>query len=171
MCHYTKLVVLSIGANRLEGQIPRQFSTLTKMKLLSSGVNNLFGTIPPWIGNCSSVFRMSLAKNNFQGSIPTAFGRLSKLKVFTVYDNYLTEIDLSQNNLTGKLLDDLGSLKDLVILNFDDNILGSGKVDDLSFINFLANCTGLSMLGIAGNHFGGVLPSSISYLSNQYSQA
>ncbi|XP_065624253.1 probable LRR receptor-like serine/threonine-protein kinase At3g47570 [Quercus suber] len=40
---------------------------------------------------------------------------------------------------------------------------------DLSFLNFLANCTSLEFLALLCNNFGGVLPSSIANLSTQLS--
>ena len=61
----------------------------------------------------------------------------------------------------------LASLRGLVYLRFNENRLGNGKVGDLNFLNYLANCTSLEVLTLDFNQFGGILPNSIANLSLQ----
>jgi len=75
-------------------------------------------------------------------------------------------LDFPENGLTGTVPRNLASLRGLVRLG---NRLGNGKVGDLNFLDFLANCTSLKVLGLGRNPFGGVLPSSIANLSSQLS--
>jgi hypothetical protein len=51
--------------------------------------------------------------------------------------------DFGNNDLTGTVPQNLASLQGLVKLNFYNNRLGNGKVGDLNFLDFLANCTSL----------------------------
>jgi Leucine-rich repeat (LRR) protein len=75
-------------------------------------------------------------------------------------------LDFPKNGLTRTVPRNLASLRGLVRLG---NRLGNGKVGDLNFLGFLANCTSLKVLGPGRNQFGGVLPSSIANLSSQLS--
>ncbi|KAJ6993012.1 hypothetical protein NC653_016211 [Populus alba x Populus x berolinensis] len=52
----------------------------------------------------------------------------------------LEVLDFAQNGLIGTIPKNLGWLNSLVRLNFDQNNLGNGDVDDLSFPISLANC-------------------------------
>jgi Leucine-rich repeat (LRR) protein len=79
----------------------------------------------------------------------------------------LSQLDFSSNDLSGTVPQNLASLQGLVRLSFEANRLGNGKDGDLNFLKFLANCTSLEFLGLDGNYFGGVLPSSIANLSTK----
>ncbi|XP_019053903.1 PREDICTED: probable LRR receptor-like serine/threonine-protein kinase At4g36180 [Nelumbo nucifera] len=68
--------------NKLIGQIP-SFGILTKLELLYLNENSLSRVIPPEIGTCSSLKELLLQKNQLEGKI--------------------TNISLSQNNLSGEL--------------------------------------------------------------------
>ncbi|KGN58770.1 putative receptor-like protein kinase At3g47110 [Cucumis sativus] len=156
--HLRRLEFFAITANYLTGTVPLSLYNITSLTLMSLTANRLQGTLPPNIGYTLPNLQIFVGGgNNFTGSIPTSFANISGLR----------ELDLPSNSFVGMLPNDLGSLKDLERLNFEDNILGTGRVGDLNFISSLANCTSLKVLGLSWNHFGGVLPSSIGNLSSQ----
>ncbi|XP_043700229.1 probable LRR receptor-like serine/threonine-protein kinase At3g47570 [Telopea speciosissima] len=103
-------------------------------------------------GNMLSVF-----DNRFHGPIPISISNLSKLE----------ELYTGGNSLYGKVIVHFGGLSSLTRLLFASNHLGRGEVDDLNFVNTLTNCSGLTLLGLSDNGFGGVLPKSIANLSTQ----
>ncbi|KAJ7950157.1 putative Receptor-kinase [Quillaja saponaria] len=186
LSHCTELRKLQVSNNILIGQIPDQLKSLRKLVFLGLGHNNLTGKIPTWLGNFSAMYTVSLTMNNFEGSIPNELGHLSNLRKLQLYGNSLSVnnftgsipaslsnasrlqvLDFAENGLSGTLPENLGSLQNLIRLNFDVNRLGSWKAGDLSFITSLNNCTALEVLGLAENQFGGEFPSSIANLSTQ----
>ncbi|CAN6715550.1 unnamed protein product [Malus baccata var. baccata] len=182
MSHCTQLRVFDLVSNKIIGSIPHQLSSWLSLTVLHITSNNLSGTIPGWIGNFSSLRSLNLGSNNFQGSIPNELGHITTLKIFAVWENNLSGnipvslsnasrlqvIDFAFNEFTGTIPgESLGSLRSLIILNFAVNRLGNGKLGDMSFLNFLTNCTSLQELGLSYNRFGGEIPRSIANLSTQ----
>ncbi|XP_038904390.1 putative receptor-like protein kinase At3g47110 [Benincasa hispida] len=168
--------------NHFEGKIPSEVGRLSRLKFFAVDANYLTGTVPLSLFNITSLTQLSLTQNKFHGNLPQNIGStLPNLQFFYGGINYfrgpiptsfvnasrLRVLDISQNNITGMIPDGLGSLRDLELLNFVNNKLGTGKVGDLNFINSLTNCTSLKILGLAVNRFGGPLPSSIANLSTQ----
>nr|GMD50678.1 probable LRR receptor-like serine/threonine-protein kinase At3g47570 [Ipomoea batatas] len=95
------------------------------------------------------------AANKFHGTIPISLPNASKLQIFEV----------SQNYLVGKVSDNIGRLKDLLVLNLWHNLFGSNDpLNDLAFITSLSNCTNLNYFAIAINKFEGIIPSEIGEL-------
>ncbi|XP_023539713.1 putative receptor-like protein kinase At3g47110 [Cucurbita pepo subsp. pepo] len=181
--NFSSMLRLSFAKNNFQGDIPNGVGRLHRLKFFTVYGNYFTGSVPLSIYNITSLNYFSVTQNRLQVLVPPNNGfSLPNLQIFygainnfngpipTFFANAssLQEIDLSENNFTGKIPEDLGNLNDLVLLNFDDNRLGTGKVGDLSFISSLTNCTSLSILGAAGNHFGGVLPPSITNLSDQF---
>ncbi|RXH81851.1 hypothetical protein DVH24_036192 [Malus domestica] len=173
MSHCTQLRVFHLDSNKIIGSIPHQ--------LIQD--NNLSGMLPSSIYNISSIYKFSVAKNqvrgkllpnlgillpnlivflcainNFTGNIPVSLSNASRLQV----------IDFGSNDFTGTIPgESLGSLRSLIMLDFAANRLGNGKLGDMSFLNFLTNCTSLQILSISYNRFGGEIPRSIGNLSTQ----
>jgi Leucine-rich repeat (LRR) protein len=181
--NFSSLYRLFLFRNNLEGSIPSELGRLSSLGAFVLSANNLSGTIPPLIYNISSIYYFVVAANKLYGSLPPDVGlTLPDLEIFLGGLNSFTgpipeslpnasrlsELDFAENNgLTGTVPQNLARLRALVSLNFEGNRLGNGKVGDLNFIGFLANCTSLENLGLGGNQFGGVLPSSIANLSSQ----
>ncbi|KAK3226165.1 hypothetical protein Dsin_006027 [Dipteronia sinensis] len=94
----------------------------------------------------------------FMGSIPVSLAKASKFQI----------VDFAIKGLTGSIAGDLERLQGLGRLNFDDNRLGRGDIDDLNFLIFLANCTSvevllgnlinLTFLGLEENYSSGSVP-------------
>ncbi|KAM3707312.1 hypothetical protein ACJW31_02G015100 [Castanea mollissima] len=180
--NFSSLSVLSLSWNYFQGRIPSGLGRLSRMGFFRLSENNLSGTIPHQLYNISSIYFFSVSANQLHGSLPIDVGfTLPNLHRFLGGANYFTGpipesfsnasqllvLDLVENGLTGTVPQNLANLQDLYRLNLGDNSLGKGKVGDLSFLNFFANCSSLEILGLYRNNFGGVLPSSIANLSTQ----
>jgi Leucine-rich repeat (LRR) protein len=180
--NFSSLNSLFLLLNNLQGSIPSELGRLSGLGIFQLYGNNLSGTIPPLIYNISSIYYFSVTQNQLHGSLPPDVGlTLPNLEIFLGAINSFTGpipeslsnasrlsvLDFSANGLTGTVPQNLASLRGLVKLNFERNRLGNGKLGDLSFLSFLANCTSLEALGLALNQFGGELPSSIANLSSQ----
>ncbi|XWS43830.1 hypothetical protein CRYUN_Cryun16bG0138100 [Craigia yunnanensis] len=176
----SSLSVLSLARNNLQGIIPDELGRLSGLGYFELSGNYLSGIVPASIYNISSIYFFHVTQNQLQGHLPPDVGlTLPNLQVFAgAVNNFkgpipvslsnasrLQKIDFAENGLTGTIPRNLGSLGDLIRLNFDDNRLGTGKIGDLSFFDSLTNLSMLEVLGLAGNHFGGELPSSIANLS------
>ncbi|XP_050241887.1 probable LRR receptor-like serine/threonine-protein kinase At3g47570, partial [Quercus robur] len=180
--NFSSLYGLGLSRNNFQGSIPSELGRLPGYGLFQLSQNYLSGTIPPLIFNISSILFFSITQNQLHGSLPIDVGlTLPNLQIFYGSSNnfigpipvslsdasQLEVLDLPKNSLTGTVPKNLGSLQGLVTLYFEANSLGYGKDGDLKFLNFLSNCTGLEILGLAVNYFGGLLPSSIANLSTQ----
>ncbi|KAL6146176.1 hypothetical protein ACLB2K_056859 [Fragaria x ananassa] len=157
--HCTQLRELHVVSNELTGSIPDQLSSLLNSTHLWLQENQLHGELPQDVGNTLpnlEVFAGGV--NKFTGSLPASLSNASRLQF----------LDFAENGLTGKFpVENLGRLKWLIRVNFDDNSLGSGKAGDLTSLGFLANCTNLEVLSFSRNRLGGELPESIANLSTQ----
>ncbi|KAI8540156.1 hypothetical protein RHMOL_Rhmol09G0240300 [Rhododendron molle] len=175
----SSLTTLYASENNFTGNIPHTLGRLNKLEQLVIGMNKLVGTIPSSIFNLSRMTHILLSNNQFQGSLPSDLGiTLPNLRLLEVAVNSFTgsipislsnatklyEIAFIHNDFTGKV-PNLEKLRDLKRFGIDDNHLGTGEADDLSFLSSLTNATKLSIIYLGENNFGGVLPESISNLS------
>ncbi|KAJ0987966.1 hypothetical protein J5N97_006322 [Dioscorea zingiberensis] len=78
-------------------------------------------------------------------------------------------IDLSTNKFSGTVPPVFGGMNALFILNLEVNQFQASDAKDLSFIDSLVNCSTLSILSIADNDLGGVLPLSLANFSKELS--
>ncbi|XP_048231437.1 probable LRR receptor-like serine/threonine-protein kinase At3g47570 isoform X1 [Ricinus communis] len=143
------LKVLHLFGNKLSGTIPSSLGNLTMLLTLSFYDNNLQGRIPSSLAECENLMVLDLAKNNLSGSIPLQVFGLSSLSI---------ALDLSANHFTGVIPMEVGNLKDLEQLGISDNML-SGRIPDS-----LGSCIKLEVLALQGNFFDGLVPSSLSSL-------
>ncbi|XP_060200577.1 probable LRR receptor-like serine/threonine-protein kinase At3g47570 [Lycium barbarum] len=178
--NFSSLKSLSLGGNNFHGRIPDVFSGLKNLELLELGQNNLSGTVPSSIFNLSSLQMLQLEFNQLEGQFPSDIAfTLPRLVRVNLVDNRLTGrlppsisnatkikfLAVDNNDLTGNV-PFLGSLNDLYWLGPSVNHFGKGKLEDLSFMSSLQNCTALKYLLLQNNNFGGILPSYMGNLSN-----
>jgi Leucine-rich repeat (LRR) protein len=179
--NFLSLEILYLSSNNIGGSIPTALGQLMNLTTLALGVNQLSGTIPPSIFNLSSITILDVVANQIQGSLPWDLGiTLPNLKVFSVAMNKfiagsippsisnasnLENLNFGVNKFTGNMpsFEKLHRLQDFSI---SSNHLGSGGIDDLSFLCSLTNATSLERLTIDANNFGGLLPECISNLSS-----
>ncbi|CAN1347043.1 Probable LRR receptor-like serine/threonine-protein kinase At3g47570 [Linum perenne] len=157
------LVKFHVAYNGLEGELPWQMGSMNMLQFLIVAGNNLRGIIPPSYGNLSSLqmfaaadnhLSLSVALNGFTGSIPPSLSNASNLIEFQMQDN----------NFTGSM-PSMGSSRNLMRFFIQNNSLGTGLADDLSFISSLTNASSLVFIDIADNNFGGTIPEHIGNLA------
>ncbi|KAI3705407.1 hypothetical protein L1987_75644 [Smallanthus sonchifolius] len=87
-------------------------------------LNMLEGVIPSSLGNCHNLFELNLNNNKLKGKISTQLLQLSSLS---------KQLDLSQNNLFGSLLTEVGDLKMLSVLDLSHNNLSANLIGNGGF--------------------------------------
>ncbi|CAL9066544.1 unnamed protein product [Musa banksii] len=149
----TELSTLDLGHNNFIGNIPTWIGeSLLSLKTLSLRSNAFNGRIPQ-LSSLSSLRILDLSNNNLSGTIPQSFGNFSALRSTPMYHccyfndgrvyeddmwlfikgsefKYTTSqlsidalIDLSNNNLSGNIPEELGNLHGLRSLNLSRNYL------------------------------------------------
>ncbi|CAL9006335.1 unnamed protein product [Prunus brigantina] len=176
----SSLEALYASSNNLTGNIPDIFGQLTNLSTLVLDLNGLSGVIPPSFFNLSSITDFGASYNKIQGTLPSNLGvAFRSLQLFRMnYNQFTGPIPASISNASNLVALGLGgnqlhgkvpSLKNLISLEefvLPDNHLGSGGIDDLTFLCDLTNATRLRILQISKNTFGGMLPQCISNLSS-----
>ncbi|KAL5565255.1 hypothetical protein UlMin_028419 [Ulmus minor] len=134
--NWTKLTRLDMQGTSLEGPIPPNISLLKKLKELR--ISNLTGSsmLFPNLTNLMSLETLILRNCLIRGEIPSYIGNN-----FTKLD----ELDLSSNQLNGKIPESLEPLEKLRFMFLTNNsligevlewILNAGRFYDLSYNNF-----------------------------------
>lgn len=114
-------------------------------------LNQLEGTLPSNLGiTLPNLQVLFLSYNKFDGSIPPSISNATNLQV----------LGIGRNKLTGSV-PNLGKLSRLSTLTLIFNHLGSGRADDLNFLQSLLNVTKMEILAVDHNNFGGIFPKHI----------
>lgn len=183
--HFESLTVLVVANCRLTGAIPQWLSRSKKLQLLDLSWNLLNGAIPEWFGFFTSLFYLDLSNNSFTGEIPKSLtglvGLISRnisleepspdfpfflkknvsargLQYKQVW-SFPPTLELSHNNLTGKIWPEFGNLKKLHVLDLQFNSLSGQIPSDLS------GMTSLEALDLSHNNLIGTIPPSLQNLS------
>ncbi|OIV90190.1 hypothetical protein TanjilG_01386 [Lupinus angustifolius] len=160
------LAYLNVSHNKLSGALPK---SIPSMKPRISEItwdfsfNNLSGPLPSFP---PQITLLSVSNNMFSGSISSLCG--------SSYQN-LAYLDLSNNSLSGRLLDYWGQFQNLQVLNLATNNF-FGRIPDsfgtlqsietihLNNNNFtgefpsLANCSNLKLMDFGDNNIEGAIP-------------
>ncbi|KAM3306492.1 hypothetical protein P3S67_013362 [Capsicum chacoense] len=142
--NHVELEELDLRSNSFSGSLDMEFT-----------FNNLSGRPPPNIvsilPNIEQLFLDGLT--NIVGTIPHSISNCSKLNGLV----------LSNNQLTGLILNSLEYLTHLQLLNLGGNYLTSDSSS--SFLTSLTNCRNLTFLVISFNPLNDMLPASTGNLS------
>lgn len=183
--HFESLTVLVVANCRLTGAIPQWLSRSKKLQLLDLSWNLLNGAIPEWFGFFTSLFYLDLSNNSFTGEIPKSLtglvgfisrnislGEPSPDFPFFLKKNvsarglqynqvwsFPPTLELSHNNLTGKIWPEFGNLKKLHVLDLQFNSLSGQIPSDLS------GMTSLEALDLSHNNLIGTIPPLLQNLS------
>ncbi|KAJ4702735.1 LRR receptor-like kinase family protein [Melia azedarach] len=171
----TGLTSIDLGGNKLSGSLPLWMAeNLSSFFLLRLRSNLLTGNIPQHLCNLQNLHLLDLSHNKFAGVIPKCIGKLSALvygnssEVFQQliwmvikgkepeYSSIVADvngIDLSFNNLTGEIPDEIANLSALRILNLSHNYLSGAIPESLSSL------TSLMQLNLSYNNLAGKIPS------------
>ncbi|KAF8040145.1 hypothetical protein BT93_B2388 [Corymbia citriodora subsp. variegata] len=176
----TSLVAIAAGDNNFVGRVPASLGRLQNLEYLYLGMNGLSGALPSSIFNISSLVGFQFNINQLEGSLPPDLGvTLPNLVYLNVGINQFTgPIPASISNATRLMgliigankfsgnVPTMEKLNQLQWISATLNHLGSGAQGDLKFLESI-NSTGLKVLAINYNNFGGTLPESIGNLSSQ----
>ncbi|XP_027358654.1 receptor-like protein kinase 5 [Abrus precatorius] len=185
---------MSSNYNFPEWKLPWNLTKFTKMKVFYLFSTNLVGEIPETIGDMVALEKLDLSQNGVTGGIPSGLLLLKNLTTLYLYNNSfsgeipsvvealnLINLDLTRNNLEGKIPDDLGKLQQLSWLGLSLNSLSGvipeslGRLPNLKdFRVFYNNLSGtlppdfgryskLETFLIANNSFSGKLPENLCY--------
>ncbi|XP_028075665.1 probable leucine-rich repeat receptor-like protein kinase At1g35710 [Camellia sinensis] len=103
------LTILNLYANKLSENIPSSIGNLNKLKQLI-----LLGLIPKSLKVCARLYRLRLDRNELVANISEDFSELC---------HNLTSLKISNNNIFGRILSELGNATQLDVLDLSSNHL------------------------------------------------
>ncbi|XP_076952788.1 uncharacterized protein LOC143626666 [Bidens hawaiensis] len=145
------LCELDLSSNKLTGTIPRDLCASNQLRILILQKNFLFGSIPEDLGTCSSLVRVRLGENYLNGSIPDGLVYLPELNL----------LELQNNDLWGNVSDNWNQVSKPVKLSQLD--LSNNQLSG-SLPASISNFSSLQILLVAGNRFSGSIPATIGQL-------
>ncbi|KAG8485284.1 hypothetical protein CXB51_021262 [Gossypium anomalum] len=137
---------LDLSHNRLSGGIPEMLAQSDSLEVIRLSNNNLSGKITPTIFCSSSLRLLYLDGNNFDGNIPSI-----DISTFPLYS--LLDMDLSNNNLSGKLPRWIRNVSNLNALAISNNQLEGLIPMELCYLD------SLEILDLSENNLYGPIPS------------
>ncbi|GMI69652.1 hypothetical protein like AT2G34930 [Hibiscus trionum] len=167
------LTSVDLGGNKISGTLPLWVQNLSSLFMLRLGSNLFSGNIPDAFCRLQNVHIFDLSGNKISGPIPTCIGNLAALvngKGSEVFEGLIkvvtrgrdpeyssveanvNSIDLSGNQLSGEIPDEMTNLLALRILNLSHNHL-SGAIP-----TSLASLAALIRLNLSYNNFSGSIP-------------
>ncbi|KAL7252571.1 hypothetical protein ACSBR1_007185 [Camellia fascicularis] len=172
--HLTSLIVLSLRFNEFKGSIPRCICHLNQIQTLDFSHNSLSGNIPQCFHNFTALVESKSSSKTISFYYWTFYG------TFTATNNYienasvlwkgqeweyrntlglLKSIDLSGNNLAGKIPKQVGSLAGLVSLNLSRNNLTGNIIQEVGQMKMLDS------LDLSANELSGAIPTGLADLN------
>ncbi|XP_075644929.1 receptor-like protein EIX2 [Castanea sativa] len=158
------ILMLRLRSNQFSGSIPRKWCNFSLLHILDIAQNNLFGGIPNCLyklitlvdGNTTYQYN-SFVLTYIEEAIIVTKGRELQ---YGITLQFVNNIDLSGNNLTGIIPDEITFLKGLGTLNLSMNHL-TGKIPDN-----IGNLRWLETLDLSNNNISGPIPESMSSLTS-----
>jgi Leucine-rich repeat (LRR) protein len=192
----SSLTTIVFHANALTGSIPSWLWNLPKLTMLDFAQNDLEGFLPHTLPELKALETLNLELNRLKGSLSPLKG-LTALKSLYLGNNFFTgeltdellqtwpllsELDVSDNNITGKLPASLLQSNKLIVVDLHGNDFEnslpkiSAPGSKLEFLALhdnklsgrissdLKHLTNLKHIDLSTNSFTGTLPSSIGEL-------
>ncbi|XP_030461730.1 receptor-like protein EIX2 [Syzygium oleosum] len=160
-----RLAYFDVSLNLIQGEFPKNLSSLCKLQVVRLYVNHFNGNITSILGGALGCVQskwkiFSVFDNNFSGDLPNQFGDFKELEVLDLSGNSISgsiptnlgelsslrNLYLSNNKLSGTIPESIGQLSNLKELHFEHNLL-YGIVGELHFENLKS----LTSLDISSN--------------------
>ncbi|XP_019188815.1 PREDICTED: LRR receptor-like serine/threonine-protein kinase FLS2 [Ipomoea nil] len=139
---FPNIWILNLSYNLFKGEIPSYLGNLNQLELLDLSNNSLIGEIPKeMLIYCHSLNFLKLSNNKLEGGIIQEFA----------YSSSLWYLYLDGNNFTGTISDSLSNIS-LCSLDISGNNL-FGKIP-----SWMGHMTSLQQLSISKNHLEGPIP-------------
>ncbi|CAI8591338.1 unnamed protein product [Vicia faba] len=161
------LRILILRSNAFYGELSLDFSKLDYLQILDLARNDLSGNIPASLSYLKAIAQVQ-KKNKYllYGKFEQHYYEESldvyvkdQLLKYTRTLSLVTSIDLSDNNFTGNIPNEITELYGLVVLNLSTNHI-TGQIPET-----MSNLLQLSSLDLSNNKLTGTIPSSLSSLS------
>ncbi|CAL4992840.1 unnamed protein product [Urochloa decumbens] len=178
----TRLTYLNVARNMMIGHVPPVLSKLAYLEMIYIGSNNLQGSIHPSLFNMSHLEVFNVGSNQLSGSLPPDMGfTLPNLRDFSAYYNnfegqipaslanisHLGRFILHGNRFRGRIPPNIGMNGLLTVFELGKNELEATGSRDWDFVTSLVNCSNLIYFNIQLNNLSGILPNTISNLSQE----
>ncbi|KAF4400312.1 hypothetical protein G4B88_019521 [Cannabis sativa] len=177
-----ELRVVDLGRNKLTGMLPTfQGQSLPNLLVLRLRHNEIHGSLPLSLCSLPALHVLDLSENNISGSLPECLNNITAMS-YDVNDNiiiglvqvvwkgieiefgqnlkHLRSIDISSNNLGGKIPETFTSLLKMISLNLSRNHL-TGTIPE-KFDKLSSN---LESVDLSRNWLTGSIPTSFSSLN------
>ncbi|CAL5411484.1 unnamed protein product [Camellia sinensis] len=169
-----QLKSISVLANRLSGEIPKELGNVSSLTYLNLEANKFSGSVPPELGKLNNLSTLMLSSNQLSGKLPTSFAELQNLTDFRINDNnfsgaipdfiqnwkQLQRLEMHGSGLEGPIPQNISLLNELTELRISD-INGTAQ----EFPN-LGNTAGLVILVLRNCNISGEIPEYIWKMEN-----
>ena len=146
-----QLKQLDLGDNQLTGSLSAEFTQLTELRYCKLQNNQLSGEIPEGFGQLTKLWNLDLSHNQFSGDI-RELCKLTRLEF----------LYLANNQFSGTIPEEIGNMSPTEFYELDlRNNNFTGRVPAL-----MGKLAGLQKLYLSGNRFGGTFPPELKALPN-----
>jgi Leucine-rich repeat (LRR) protein len=161
------LRILILRSNAFSGELPSNLSKLGSLQVLDLSTNDLSGSIPASLGDLKAIAQVP-KKNRYilygdytghyyEESL-NVYVKDQRLK-YTKTLSLVTSIDLSDNNFTGNIPNEITKLFGLMVLNLSRNHI-TGRIPET-----MSNLHQLQSLDLSSNQLSGTIPLSFPSLT------
>ncbi|KAL5066440.1 hypothetical protein RYX36_028177 [Vicia faba] len=157
---FTFLRILILRSNAFSGELPPELSKLGSSQVLDLSRNDLTGSIPARLGDLKAIVQAKkknkyLLYGDYEGHYYeeslNVYIKDQRLK-YTKTLSLVAGIDLSDNNLTGNIPNEITKLSGLMVINLSRNHITYQIPETIS------NLRQLSYLDLSSNQFSGTIP-------------
>ncbi|KAF7813194.1 receptor-like protein EIX2 [Senna tora] len=148
---------LNLSNNSLHGELHEEMKNIENLEILDLGENQFSRIIPSWIQTFQGLQVLRLSQNLFNGDIPSSLCQLPFLQVLDLAG--LIGLNLSHNNLSGKIPSKMEDMKSLESMDLSGNHLYGLIPPTMSALTFLSH------LNLSNNNFSGPIPNGPQFSS------
>ncbi|KAK4487068.1 hypothetical protein RD792_006383, partial [Penstemon davidsonii] len=162
------LEVLILRNNNFFGLIPFEVCQLLKLQILDLANNNFTGGIPNCFGSFSGMVVNFSKSNNYQFPTDYVYWQYESFtqvikgqeREYSEISRFVVNMDVSNNNLVGKIPWEITRLSGLIGLNLSHNHL-VGKIPQR-----IGDMKSMESFDLSNNNLSGTIPTSLSDLSS-----